>query len=596
LTPLAYSLSLDPSAFGQLLSEAEALHLAGRLDEAAGAYRGILLVSPTHADALHQLGVVLYQTGDPGAALRMIDQALASNPSHAAALNSRAAVLTALGRGEEALASYDRALHLAPGYVGALVNRGALLTGLDRRAEALASYERALAIEPGNAQAALGAAEELAALDRHVDALAAFDALLEREPGSAAAQFGRGNVLVALDRHAEAEASFAAAVRCQPDFPRAQGNLAGTLMILRRLDAAAAVCDQMLQQHPTDAEGHVRRAMCRLIRGDFARGWPEYEWRWQREEMLGARRDFGVPQWDGRTDLAGKTILLHAEQGLGDVLQFCRYAPLVAARAAVVLEVQGPLVRLLRSLPGRGRIIAEGEALPQLDLHCPLLSLPLAFETTVETIPGSTPYLAAEPEAVAAWRDRLSALAGLHVGLCWSGNARRDKGRAHPTDRRRSMTLAHYAPLADVAGVSFVSLQKGEGGQKGAAVAAELPAPRLAVHDWTDELDDFADTAALVEALDLVITVDTSVAHLAGALGKPVWILNRFDACWRWLTDREDSPWYPTARLFRQPAPRDWDSVIGAVAAALRELVRDSPGRKVEATDGASLDISGRGV
>jgi hypothetical protein len=266
--------------------------------------------------------------------------------------------------------------------------------------------------------------------------------------------------------------------------------------------------------------------------------------------------------------LAGKTILLHAEQGLGDVLQFCRYAPLVAAQADVVLQVPGPLVRLLTSLPGRGRIVAEDEPLPEFDLHCPLLSLPFAFKTTLETIPRAIPYLAAAPAAVAAWRDRLVVLSGLRVGICWAGNP-----VVQSIDGRRSVGLARLAPLGDIAGAHFVSLQKGVAGAD-----AVRPPNGMTIHDWTDELQDFADTAALIEALDLVITVDTAVAHLAGALGKPVWILSRFDACWRWLDGRDDSPWYPTARLFRQTAAGDWDDVVARVGGALREYVERATG------------------
>jgi len=237
-----------------------------------------------------------------------------------------------------------------------------------------------------------------------------------------------------------------------------------------------------------------------------------------------------------------------------------------------VLSVQDPLRRLVRTLGPDIKVIGGNEAPVDFDYHCPMMSLPLAFGTTLETIPRAAAYLAADAAATAAWRAQLAAIPGLRVGLCWAGNPRRDHRSAHAIDRRRSIALARFAPLAAVTGANFISLQKDE-----AAVQAAAPPAGLSMHDPTDELTDFADTAALIEALDLVITVDTAVAHLAGALGKPVWILNRHDACWRWLAGREDSPWYSTARLFRQPRPGDWDSVIAKVAAALRALVHDAP-------------------
>ena len=263
-------------------------------------------------------------------------------------------------------------------------------------------------------------------------------------------------------------------------------------------------------------------------------------------------------------------LLVHSEQGLGDTLQFCRFVPIVAQGAKIVLEVQPPLHRLLADLPGIAEIVAEGDKLPPFDLHCALLSLPRFLGTSLETIPGEVPYLTADPLLVSAWRRRLAGLAGLKIGLVWAGGPRPDEPAESSVDRHRSMPLARLAALAEVEGVSFVSLQKGP-----PAAQAAQPPPGMVLHDFTAELDDFADTAALVEALDLVISVDTAVAHLAGALGKPVWLLNRFDTCWRWLLGRDDSPWYPTLRQFRQPAAEDWDSVIAAVKAALAQRVRD---------------------
>ena len=264
-------------------------------------------------------------------------------------------------------------------------------------------------------------------------------------------------------------------------------------------------------------------------------------------------------------------MFLHAEQGLGDTLQFCRYAPAVAAKGAtVILEVPAPLKSLMRTLPGVEHVVSEYDPSRPFDFHCPLMSLPLAFGTRVETIPAPVPYLWPNPFRTSAWRERLARLGGIKVGLVWAGSARLGNPGALLIDRRRSMRLQQMWPFGAIEGVTLVSLQKGE-----PASQTRPPPPGLAINDWTDELGDFADTAALIEALDLVISVDTSVAHLAGALGKPVWVLNRHDRCWRWLLDREDTPWYPTMRLFTQPRPGDWASVVRRVSGELRDFASD---------------------
>jgi len=299
----------------------------------------------------------------------------------------------------------------------------------------------------------------------------------------------------------------------------------------------------------------------------------ENEWRWQDSDGVGRnRRDFAQPLWHGRESLAGRTIVLHAEQGLGDTLQFCRYASLVADLGArVILEAPAVLVSLLASLSGVAQIVARGDPLPAADFHCPLLTLPLAFNTTLENIPADVPYLRADPARIRHWRERLGERRQLRVGLAWSGGFRPNQPDLWSVNRRRNVPLAELAPLRH-AQIEFVSLQKGEpaASELRDLLARNWRGPRLV--DFTDELEDFADTAALVENLDLVISVDTSVAHLAGALGKSVWVMNRFDSCWRWLIDRSDSPWYPTLRLYRQANPGDWRAVVRNVASDLGQL------------------------
>jgi hypothetical protein len=322
-----------------------------------------------------------------------------------------------------------------------------------------------------------------------------------------------------------------------------------------------ASCERAIALKPGSPEAQFNLGACQLALGDYERGWAGYEWRWQTRNTA-PLPDYRSPRWRGDVAIPNQTILVHAEQGFGDSLQFCRYVPMLASLASVVLDVSRPLVRLLSSLDCDVRIIARGDDLPPFDTWIPMLSLPLAFQTTLATIPGPARYLHADPEQSARWRKRLSGMAGRKIGLVWAGSPLSLQPQALAMDRRRSLTLQQFAPLADIPGLCLISLQKGD-------AARQSPPDGMALHDWTDELDDFADTAALIEALDLVISVDTSVVHLAGALGKPVWVLNRFDQCWRWLSDRTDSPWYPTARLFRQPAPGDWTSVMRDVAAAL---------------------------
>ncbi|MBN8891573.1 MAG: tetratricopeptide repeat protein [Rhodospirillales bacterium] len=388
--------------------------------------------------------------------------------------------------------------------------------------------------------------------------------------GSRAALVGRlideGVALVAQDRIAEAEASFRAVLRQAPRSVVARGNLAALLLRRGRPEQALAAFDTALALAPgsLDAE-RVRadRATARLLLGDFAGGWADFEARWRLPGYREAAAAIAPPRWTGAEPLAGRRLLLWAEQGYGDTLQFVRYAPLAAARGAtVLLRVPPALTRLLAGMPGVAEVHDMRAEPPPADLSCPLLSLPLAFGTTPDSIPAQVPYLAADPARVAAWRGRLAGLPGRRVGLVWAGGLHPDEPDAQLMDRRRSMPLSALAPLAGVEGVRFVSLQVGP-------ASGQAPPPGLVLHDWTDELHDFADTAALVAALDLVIGVDTAVVHLAGALGRPVWLLNRFDTCWRWLLHRDDSPWYPTLRQFRQAAPGDWAGVAARVAAAL---------------------------
>jgi tetratricopeptide (TPR) repeat protein len=522
--------TIDPDL---LFEHALRLYQQGNLADAERMFQDVSRSRPADFDTLYLLGVIAARSGRAERAAELIARAVAVDPNHAEARSNLACVLENLGRPEQALPHYDKAIQLDPGLADAHYNRGNVLLGLDRLDDALASYDTAIALRRDFADAHYNRGNALRELGHPEAALAAFDRAIALRPDHADAHNNRGNTLRDLDRHADALAAFQRAIALRPN----------------------------------DADVFWNESLCRLALGDYDTGWKLFEARWHiRSAQVGA----ALPgrHWTGDFPIEGKTILVSAEQGLGDTLQFCRYLPLLGARANVVLGVPRPLARLLSGLPGVSRVVATGDTLPPFDAWISMMSLPLAFRSTLATIPAAVPYLHADPEQVAFWRARLGSLPGRKVGLVWAGSPRPELPHARAIDRRRSITIGHYAPLADIPGISLISLQKGD-----AAAQARTPPTGMVLHDWTDELDDFADTAALVEALDLVISVDTSVVHLTGALGRPIWVLNRYDQCWRWLRDRTDSPWYPTARLFRQTTPGDWTDVIRDVADALRVWV-----------------------
>jgi tetratricopeptide (TPR) repeat protein len=616
--------SFDPEA---LLADAMASHRAGRLADAERAYNQILAFDPEQCDCLHLLGVILRQCGKPAEAVAQIDLSLAKNPNNAAAWNNRGTALYELGRFDDAIVSYDRALAIVPSFAFALSNRGAALFALKRFDEAVASYERALTVQPDYIEALSNRGNALTELKRFDEALASFDRALAVQPRYAAAHANRSVVLRELKRLDEALASCDRALAIRPDFVEALSNRGSVLHDLKRFDEALASCDRALAlrpqyadahanraaalhalQHfeealasydraaalqpnlakahynrgntlrmlcrfedaiasyqrecavrPDFAEAHYNEALCRLLIGDLRRGWDEQEWRWQTEELGQGKRDFPQPLWTGGEEIVGRTILLHAEQGFGDIIQFCRYAPLVADRGArVILEVPSPLHELMSSLRGAAQIVCSGNPLPSFDLHCPLLSLPRAFGTELASIPAAMPYLRTSAEQTKYWRARLGPTTRPRIGIAWAGYV------AHKNDHNRSIALDALLSIFAGADVSLVSLQR-EVRDADAAALRERPD----VLHFGDELTNFADTAALISCLDLVISVDTGVAHLAGAMAKPVWMLLPFIPDWRWLLNRDNSPWYPTARLFRQDATCAWDSVFVQVRTEL---------------------------
>jgi len=514
---------------------AEALHLLaelcfaqGRMTEALDGYDRVLQLRPQDADTLYNRGVVLSALGRHGEAIQSFDAALALRAGDAAALMNRGNALQALGRHAEAVQDFDRVLGIEPTNAGAHYNRGNALHAMQSNSAALASYDRALTIQSDHVGALLNRGRVLAALGRHAEAIEGCEQALRHDAGNAEAHYNRGNALRALERDAEAVASY----------------------------------DQALALKPEHAEAHWNRAWALLSLGDYERGWPEHEWRWKSARWLAPPPRSAAPRWLGDSDPAQKPLFLQAEQGIGDTLMFLRYVPLLAARGArLLLELHRPLERLCAPFGKWAELVHEDGPVPAHDLQCPMASLPLAFRTTLATVAHAVPYLAAEPALVAAWTARFgSHPRALRVGLAWAGNPRQG------SEPRRGIGLAPCLPLFEVPGVTWVSLQVGE---RAAELARFAPG---AAADLSAELTDFAETAAAIANLDLVISTDTAVAHLAGAMGRPVWILLMFAADWRWLRGRDDSPWYPSARLFRQSRPGDWEGVIGRVKAELAQL------------------------
>jgi len=509
-------------------------HQAGQIADAEALYRQILAVEPRHADSLHLLGVIAHQVGKHDAAEGLIRQAVAINGAAAQYHNNLGNALRSLKRPAEAIESYRRALDLDPTLPAAHLSLGALAYEAGDYPAAAANYQSAVAFAPGSAEAHANLANAL---------------------------FQQGLTEDAVEPYRRALA-------LRPEDVSAHANLGLALSDLGHLDQAIEHCRRAVALKPDFSSAHNNLSLALLLKGDFAAGLAHHEWRWKVEGLRMGGRRFERPPWHGEP-LEGARILLHAEQGAGDTLQFLRYAPLVARMGGtVLLEVQPELKRLAASVPGASEVVAQGETLPHFQQHCPLLSLMLACGTDLGSIPGDVPYLSPPKALVQQWRARLGQGRHKRVGLVWAGRPE------HRRDRDRSLPLSALAALAAVEGVRFFSLQKGPRAAQVGSVTESL-----ALEDIASALGDFADTAAAMAALDLIITVDTSVAHVAGATARPVWVLLPRIPDWRWLLDRDDSPWYPTARLFRQAKPGEWNPVVERVAAELgRWAASDSGG------------------
>jgi Flp pilus assembly protein TadD len=583
------SLSLAPNSaevhnnLGKLLRDTQ------RPQEAAASFRKASRLKPGLADIHHNLGLALNDLGDRKAAEAAYRRAL---QLHAASVVTRidlATLLCAAERGPEAedclrvalleepanprlhnamamalamqqehaaaLTHCELAIASAPGfYLEAHFNRANALISQDRLDEAEAAFRGILALVPNDEPSLIGIIQLLAKLERGDESEPFVRALLTIKPGDAELHFTLAGLLSRAEKKEQALDSIETALRLDPDYAKALHAKWIYLCDLGRFDEAAIYVERAAALAPDDADIQSSLSYGYLMRADYVRGWPQFEWRIRKP----GNARLPEPQWDGAP--TGRLVMVHAEQGVGDNLQFCRFLHEAARRARVAVAGPASCRRLFERIPGIESVFSD-PPLPPYDLQCPMMSLAHVLGIEEQEFAAGVPYLQADAAAIAAWRARLAGLPGLRVGLVWAGNPK------YPADRKRSMHLSRLAPLRSVPGVSFISLQKGD-------PAAQIG--ELGWHDMTDhteELADFADTAALLEALDLVIAVDTGVAHLAGALARPVWLLNRIDTDWRWQLGREDSPWYPTMRIFRQTEPGDWAGVVDRVHAALGKHV-----------------------
>jgi tetratricopeptide (TPR) repeat protein len=587
---------VNQARLGQILAEGLAHHNAGRLPQAEAAYRQVLEADADHVDALHYMGVLALQVGKAHVAVQLMARAHQLQPKNPLILSNLGAALRREGRNAEALVAYRQALALDPRMADTLNNIANVLIeqgtfdeaeevlerlARERPAQAVSQYlslskallenelygravpvlERCLRLDPASADACSNLGVALRKLKRNDEALAVYRRGLLADPANASLFNNIGISLQEAMRRGEAIVAFRRAVRLRPDYKEAELGLVNALRLENRIDEANLLARQAVARHPDFADLRFSLGFGLLMRGEYREGFAEYEWR-SRMANFEPKRDFPTPRWNGEP-LNGRKLLVHDEQGVGDALQFLRFIDLLPKDADWVMECNGQLVRLFQGVPGIPEVVLRTAPAHPHDLHVPLLSLPAMFGITLDDLPGRIPYLHAEPDLAEAWRKRLDG-PGLKVGLVWAGST------GFGDDHLRSPRLEPFLRLLDIPGVRFFALQKGDGcaDLEGRAMPANFT-------DLGPEIGNFADTAAICVNLDLVISSCTSPVHLAGGLGVPTWVVLPFAPDWRWMLGRDDSPWYPSVRLFRQDRPgRDWAPVMGRVAAALDALRR----------------------
>ena len=556
------ALKINPRSVEASINLSFVLQAQGKNEDALRYLDNALKIQPTNLTALNNLGNLLWLLKRHDEALEPLNRAIAIKPNFVDALCNRGNVLIALERFDEALTDIDSALNLSDRDPILLNNRANVLWALQRRDEALRTFDKAFSIDAQDLSVLKDRGSALLFSEREQDALECFDRALAIKPHDVYFLYKRGTVLAKLGRFEEALACFDKSLDVDSSNVEALNGRGNALASLTRAAEAIAAYNKAIELDPETPEAHWNRSLTLLQLGNFEEGWKEYEWRWKTANFSTKPRNFDKPLWLGDAPLEGKVILLHAEQGFGDSIQFGRYIPMVAALGAqVIVEVQAPLKGIFSNLQGASKVIAFGEELPAFDFHCPLLSLPFAFKTELASIPRDVPYLTSDANLRAKFEGLLPQTQKKLIGLAWAGRS------TFGGDRSRSIGLQRLAPILRVEGCHFVGIQKDlRDGDK------ELLStfPNLT---WVGEkLSDFSDTAALMSMLDVVISSDTSVVHLAGALARPTWILLEHKPDWRWLMDRNDNPWYPTAHLFRQMHPGDWDTVVASVTDALSAI------------------------
>ena len=563
------ALRLKPDYVEALNNLGHAYHSTGKPSTGIALYEKAVRIKPDYVKGLCNLGAALRDLGRQDEALARQESALKIAPSDPDLLHDYALTLQKSGRLTDAISFYEQTLKRRPDFFAALSNYGSALRELNQTDAAQAQYEKALRIAPNRPEIFINFAAifwDMNQLDRAVEC---YDKALAIDPNQTEALVNYGSVLWAQGRPDAALEKYQAALRLKPDHATAYANMGALRHDVADWDGALNLYEKALRIDPMHAHARFAKSLIQLAYGQYNEGWKLYE-SGLGVRMLRGLHQFASRPWNGIAS-PNTRLVIWSEQGLGDSLQFIRYAKLCRERVGkVIVLCPKPLQRLLKNCEGVDEVCDTITA-NQFDEHIAMLSLPNVFGTTLTNLPARVPYLFAEPTMVAPWAARFADVAGFKIGLVWAGNARENKANANIIDRRRSLHLQRLLPLLDVPNATFISLQMGP-------PAEQIDALNLRdrILDPMGEVTDFADTAAIIESLDLIISVDTSVAHLAGGLGKPVWILSRYDACWRWLRNRSENPWYPTAKIFGQPTLGDWDSVIENVRVALAATVTDS--------------------
>ena len=601
-------------------------HQGGDLPEAKNCYAQALEINPLHFDSLYLSSAIAVQENNIDLAIEFLNRALAINPSHIDSLFNLSVLLEKIGETEKALSTHGLLNQYAPNHVQSRYNYASLLAklghipnaiiefkkvielqpdlllarqnyekllwsqsqqvelaqnnvnefiqahnkGLSLLEEnqfpaALEHFERALTIEPTSYEGHHNKGMVLEKMGRLQEAVSHYQQAIEYCPESSRTFNNLGNAYRELDLLDEAIKSFKKAIELDPNYAEAFSNLGWTLFRLQEYQQSKEYFKKAIKINPGLSPAVFNLSLCQLTLGEFDEGWIHYEERMKQPLYQKKIDPLNKPQWNGSQPIEGKTIYIHSEQGLGDTIQFCRYIKLLANKGAKVLfEPQIQLQELLKNLDGISQLIDPRQAIPPYDYHCPLMSLPLAFKTSWCNIPNDVQYIYAEESKKGYWKDKLAVIPGPKIGLVWSGGFRPNNPELWGVNQRRNISFELISQL-NIEGIEFFSLQKGEGAEAELKKYKDQLWKSGNLHNFTDELHDFSDTAALIDQLDLVISVDTSTAHLAGALGKPVWILSRYDGCWRWLSNGSDSPWYPTAKLYRQEQVGDWETVITTI-------------------------------